>query len=327
MSGKITQLTAIPAIDRTADVLEIVDVSADASYKVTPNNLVGISGGSVVSTSDSQSLTNKTLDNTNTYTAKDTLFTLQDDGDTSKQAKFQLSGITTSTTRTYTFPDASTTLVGTGATQTLTNKTITSPAITGGTLDNTTVTVDSISGHTSASVVTIAGLQISAGVVGSNGVATASIADAAVTPAKLVAGTGTGWAFQSWSPTWTNLTVGNGTVTAKYVQIGKTVVARIGIVFGSTSSISGSVTFTLPVTSVTYPLTSSAIDYFGGLEILDSGTTRFSGDFTINDTTHALVTVYNSASTYVTGTPLSSTIPMTWTTNDGFSGTLIYEAA
>lgn len=70
-------------------------------------------------------LQNKTIDNTNSATLKDTLFTLQDDGDTTKQLRLQLSGITTGTTRTLTVPDANTTIVGTDTTQTLTNKTLT----------------------------------------------------------------------------------------------------------------------------------------------------------------------------------------------------------
>jgi hypothetical protein len=69
-------------------------------------------------------LTNKTIGNTNTVTLKDTLFTLQDDGDVSKQMQFQLSGITTATTRTLTVQDSSDTLVGRATTDTLTNKTI-----------------------------------------------------------------------------------------------------------------------------------------------------------------------------------------------------------
>lgn len=72
----------------------------------------------------SQSLSNKTLGNSNSLTVLDTNLTVQDDGDTSKQAKFQASGITTATTRTFTFPDASDTLVVLAATQTLTNKTL-----------------------------------------------------------------------------------------------------------------------------------------------------------------------------------------------------------
>ncbi len=57
-------------------------------------------------------------------TFSDAAFTLQDDGDATKQAKFQLSGITTGTTRTVTAPNASGTMVLDSATQTLTNKTI-----------------------------------------------------------------------------------------------------------------------------------------------------------------------------------------------------------
>lgn len=53
---------------------------------------------------------NKTLDDTNTIAVKDTLFTLQDDGDATKLAAFQLSGITTGNTRTITVPDSNTTL-------------------------------------------------------------------------------------------------------------------------------------------------------------------------------------------------------------------------
>lgn len=64
-----------------------------------------------------------------TMAIKDANFTIQDDGDTSKQAKFQASGITAGQTRTITIPDADLTIVGTATTQTLTNKTLTTPTI------------------------------------------------------------------------------------------------------------------------------------------------------------------------------------------------------
>ncbi len=76
-------------------------------------------------------LANKTLDNTNAITIKDTSLTIQDDGDATKQFQFDGSGITTGTTRTFTVPNSSTTLVGTNATQTLSAKTLTSPVING----------------------------------------------------------------------------------------------------------------------------------------------------------------------------------------------------
>ena len=83
-------------------------------------------------TLDTATVSNKTNNNTNTYVAKNTNFTLQDDGDVTKQAQFQLSGLTTGTTRTYSLPDATTTIVGTDTSQILTNK-----DIDGGTAANT----------------------------------------------------------------------------------------------------------------------------------------------------------------------------------------------
>jgi len=65
-------------------------------------------------------------------TIDDDNFTLKDENSAAnKKAQFQCSGISSDTTRTFTFPDANTTLVGTDATQTLTNKTLTSPVIDG----------------------------------------------------------------------------------------------------------------------------------------------------------------------------------------------------
>ena len=75
-------------------------------------------------------------------TVADNIFTLQDNGDATKQAQFELSGITTGNTRTLTVPNASTTIVGTDATQTLTNKTLTSPVINTG-VSGTAVDTDS----------------------------------------------------------------------------------------------------------------------------------------------------------------------------------------
>lgn len=103
--------------------------------------------GALVDTISVQTVQNKVLDTTDTIGVKDSLFSIKDDGDTSKVAKFQASGITTSTTRTFTFPDATTTLVGTDATQTLTNKTLTSP----------TLTTPTITGLTTAAGITSSG--------------------------------------------------------------------------------------------------------------------------------------------------------------------------
>ena len=64
-------------------------------------------------------------------TLQDNNLTLQDNADTTKKLQLQLSSITTSTTRTLTAPDANTTIVGTDAVQTLTNKSIDAGQLTG----------------------------------------------------------------------------------------------------------------------------------------------------------------------------------------------------
>lgn len=87
-----------------------------------------------------------TLDLTpNTVSFRDDRFSLKDSADTTKVLQFELSGISTGTTRTLTVPNASTTLVGTDATQTLTNKTLTAPIIS--TISNTgTLTLPTTTG-------------------------------------------------------------------------------------------------------------------------------------------------------------------------------------
>lgn len=326
-TGAYTGYTAAVTIDGSADYFLMQQ--GGGYVKINRNTVLGVSG-TPADISTSQSFTNKTLDNTNTVTLKDTLFTLQDDGDTTKQAKFQLSGITTATTRTYTLPNASSTLADIATAQTFTNKTLTSPAITGGTIANATITVNAIGEFTAANGVTIDGMNIKDGKLNTNNsVVTANITDTAVTPAKLQAGTGTGWSWATYVPTYTNFSLGNGTVNyALWNQTGKTVRVRVGVTLGSTSTVTGAVSVSLPVTSSSsYAV--NAKSPLGTAMMIDSssGTGYFTGYVMWSTTTTILLVPNTASSTYTFQTTMSSTIPMTWATDDGFYIDFTFEAA
>lgn len=68
---------------------------------------------------------------------------LVDNSDNTKVVQFQVSGVSSATTRVWQFPDVSDVFVGESATQNLTNKTLSSPAIEGGGTDDPTISAGS----------------------------------------------------------------------------------------------------------------------------------------------------------------------------------------
>lgn len=318
---QVTDKTLLTSVDRAADSFLVYDASASALKRTVVNNMLDLTTHPV-GIDDVQTLTNKTL-TTPTLTVNDNVFTVQDNSDTTKKLQLQLSGITTGTTRTLTIPDANDTIVGIAATQTLTNKTLTSPVINTATISNPTLTVDTVAEYTAANGVTVDGLNIKDGLINTaNSIDSAAYIDGSIDPEHLISGTGSSWVWQSWSPTYTNLTVGNGTTTAKYAQIGKTVTARIRFVFGTTSVMGSGPTFTLPVTSAD----SSSLGILGtGLAL--AAATAYLVSARRDSSTVCQIVTWDSGGAYLTTSGVTALIPNTWANNDYFDIYLTYEAA
>lgn len=134
-------------------------------------------------------------------------------------------------------------------------------------------------------------------------------------------------AWTDFTPTFTNLTQGNGTLTARYIQVGKLVTGYLSFIFGTTSSISGSVSFTLPVNmSTSYPQT--RLMPFGTVNFEDDGTQTYLGFVGgYRDLQKMFVHPYNVGATYATQSNLSSTVPFTWGNLDAILVSFTYEAA
>ena len=114
----------------------------------------------------------------------------------------------------------------------------------------------------------------------------------------------------SFTPTFTNLTVGNGTVTAAYCEINDVVFVTGQVTFGSTTSISGAVVVNHPVGTLP-----SAGVYQIGARFFDVGTANIAGIIQINTTNASLFSTFIS-SNRVVAQSLSATSPFTWTTSD-----------
>lgn len=115
--------------DSTATGRSLLTATDASTARTTLGVAYGTTSTTVCVGNDSRLSDTRNVANTNTVTVKAANLTIQDGTDTTKQAQFAASGITTATTRTYTLPDASTTLVGTDTTQTLSSKTLTNPTV------------------------------------------------------------------------------------------------------------------------------------------------------------------------------------------------------
>jgi hypothetical protein len=127
-----------------------------------------------------------------------------------------------------------------------------------------------------------------------------------------------GWT--TWTPTYAAITIGNGSVTARYQKIGKTVNLYWYFILGSTREIGTNPTLTLPINSVTdtqiFPV-----------KLLDSGVTNYFAVAVLQTTLLAFqeMRVNGTYGDIIGG--FTATVPFTWATGDQITVQATYEVA
>jgi hypothetical protein len=135
--------------------------------------------------------------------------------------------------------------------------------------------------------------------------------------------------YTAYTPTFTNLTVGNGTSSARFSRVNNVVNYHGYFVLGSTSSVTGAINLTLPVTGNAIYGTINGIP-MGDLEMFDtSAATWFKGElFSISSTTATRTRIWTTSGTNViNNSSPSATAPFTWATGDQLLWNITYEAA
>jgi hypothetical protein len=207
-------------------------------------------------------------------------------------------------------PAAPTATAGTNTTQVATTAFVT-------TADNLKANLDSptFTGTPTLPTGTIATTQTA-------GNSTTAVATTAfVTAADQLLGT-----YTSYTPTLSNITIGNGTVTASYCRVNKFVHVICRIAFGSTTTLNGIVYITLPVN---VDQAGTANFPFGLVQMWDNSSSSSNVGLAFVSgglVGRAYLAVMNASGTYTrTDFALSATVPFTWAVNDEINFNLYYK--
>jgi hypothetical protein len=147
------------------------------------------------------------------------------------------------------------------------------------------------------------------------------VAGAVLTAAQL---NGIGEATASYTPTITNGALGNGTITGFFTRVNKLVFGSVKFALGSTSTITGQLQFSLPVTAST----NSATLLIGPAYFYDNSTaTTFDCRTYRLSTTQMSLFTLNASATYGTLVVVNATVPVAFGAGDEIICSFTYEAA
>jgi hypothetical protein len=132
---------------------------------------------------------------------------------------------------------------------------------------------------------------------------------------------GAGWT--SFTPSWTNLTVGSGTNVGYYGMAGKTVLLHVEFTYGSGSAVGTDPYFVLPQTGVTYSL----FHRIGYTTLYDASGSVYEAALVYLASTLGQIKMNLVSGSYVVLASVSATAPFTWTTGDKILISGFYERA
>lgn len=295
----------------------------EANDHVNATSAVHGLAGAIAGVSDTQTLTNKTVAlGSNTVSGTKAQFdTACTDADFAS-----LAGTETLTNKTLTSPRINGSLMGTDALQWLSHIETASAVNYLQIVTQVTGSAPSLGSNGTDANVSLDLTTKGTGTVKANGVdVVTTTGTQTLTNKTLSTGTKVGAATTDISAAWTaftpaltNITLGNGTLTGTYVQIGKTVHFAVTFTLGSTSSVAAGARIGTPVTPKDttngFPIATAT------LSDSDTGNKRVY-NAAWNTASAALVVVD------VNFTSISSTAPWTWATGDSILINGAYEAA
>jgi len=127
----------------------------------------------------------------------------------------------------------------------------------------------------------------------------------------------------SYTPTITNVAIGNGVLDFRYAVIGDTVFVEGYFELGSTSAISGKAEYSLP-----YTADSSSINIAHGTARISDVTVRnYVGVVRVSSSTRGEIEGVGTTVSPANGVSFGTNSPFTWATGDKFGFSLIYSRA
>lgn len=161
-------------------------------------------------------------------------------------------------------------------------------------------------------------------------IAGSKLADAGITNSKLASGAGEpNGAWTSFTPVFTNFTLGNGTASGEYTKVGRTVKGRVYVACGSTTAFGTSMTIDPPTSAATSYTTRRFVPC-GQATYHDNGTNIYFGSLFFDSSTASgkmVANVYLASGTYATRQTTTSSVPFTIASGDTLAFTFEYEGA